>query len=386
MSTGLDIAFFGSSLVSAYWNGAATYYRGILRALARRGHRITFYEPDAYGRQEHRDIPDPEWARVVVYAGEGEEGVWGALEAARSADLVVKASGVGVFDELLEREVLALQRPGTAVVFWDVDAPATLERVRGSESDSFRALIPRYDLVFTYGGGAPVVREYESLGARGCVPVYNALDPETHYPVAPVERFAAELGFLGHRLPDREARVEEFFLGAAARLPGRTFLLGGNGWEDKWVPFNVRYLGHIYTGDHNAFNCTPRAVLNINRASMARTGFSPPTRIFEAAGAGACIITDSWAGIEEFLEPGREVLVASDGAEVAAHLEGLTAARATAIGRAALARVLAEHTYAGRAVEVEAALDARVAALQRCSPVGVDDPILEERPPAEVAR
>src|SRR5690606_24936922 len=115
MSARLAIAFFGSSLVSAYWNGAATYYRGLLRALAARGHRITFYEPDAYGRQQHRDMPDPEWARVVVYPGTGEAGVLRALESARGADLVVKASGVGVFDELLEEGVLALRRPGTLV-------------------------------------------------------------------------------------------------------------------------------------------------------------------------------------------------------------------------------------------------------------------------------
>lgn len=371
MSAGLDIAFFGSSLVSAYWNGAATYYRGILKALARRGHRITFYEPDAYGRQQHRDIPDPAWARVVVYPGEGEEGVFRALEEARGADVVVKASGVGVYDVLLEREVLALQRPGVPVLFWDVDAPATLERVREDPADPFRALIPRYDLIFTYGGGAPVVAEYEGLGARGCVPIYNALDPETHYPVAADPRFAAELGFLGNRLPDREARVEEFFLGAAAHLPNHRFLLGGSGWGDKPMSPNVQYLGHIYTADHNAFNCTPRAVLNINRASMARNGYSPPTRIFEAAGAAACIITDQWVGIEQFLEPGREVLVASDGAEVAAHLESLTAERAVALGRAALERVLAEHTYTQRAEAVERALAVRPAVPSTVSQVPV---------------
>src|SRR5689334_3417692 len=132
-----SIAFFGSSLVSAYWNGAATYYRGIVRALHERGHRVTFYEPDAYGRQQHRDIADPEWARVVVYPGEGEDGVLRALEAARSADLVVKASGVGVFDELLERAVLELRRPDSVVAFWDVDAPATLDRVHGDPADPF---------------------------------------------------------------------------------------------------------------------------------------------------------------------------------------------------------------------------------------------------------
>jgi spore maturation protein CgeB len=358
MTKGLDIAFFGSSLVSAYWNGAATYYRGIVRALADRGHRVTFYEPDAFERQAHRDIDDPEWARVVVYPGEGQDGVARALESARGADLVVKASGVGVFDEWLEREVLRLRDDGAAVVFWDVDAPATLDRVQQHPADPFRALIPRYDLVFTYGGGAPVVGAYAALGARDCVPVYNALDPSTHHPVAPDRRFAADLGFLGNRLPDREARVEEFFLAPAAALPHRRFLLGGNGWADKRLPPNVTPLGHVYTHEHNAFNCTPMAVLNVNRESMARYGFSPPTRVFEAAGAAACLITDEWVGIEAFLEPGREVLVAPDGAAVGAHLEALTPDAARRIGDAAFRRVLAEHTYAHRALQIERVLDA----------------------------
>lgn len=358
MRKGLDIAFFGSSLVSAYWNGAATYYRGIVRALAERGHRVTFYEPDAFERQRHRDIEDPEWAEVVVYPGKGEDGVARALESARGADLVVKASGVGVFDEWLEREVLRLKRDGAAVVFWDVDAPATLDRVHQNPTDPFRALIPCYDIVFTYGGGDPVVSAYTALGARACVPVYNALDPSTHHPVPPDPRFAADLGFLGNRLPDREARVEEYFLRPARELPHRRFLLGGNGWADKPMSSNVRVLGHVYTHEHNAFNCTPMAVLNVNRESMARYGFSPPTRVFEAAGAAACLITDEWAGIEEFLEPGREVLVAADGDAVAAHLASLTPDVARRIGDAAFGRVLSEHTYAHRALRVERVLGA----------------------------
>jgi spore maturation protein CgeB len=357
MSGGLTVSFYGSSLVSAYWNGAATYYRGILRALAERGHRITFYEPDAFERQQHRDIPDPDWARVVVYPAT-EEGLERVLEDGRGADLVVKASGVGVFDERLEAAVLDLRRPGGLVVFWDVDAPATLDRLESRADDPFRPLVPRYDLVFTYGGGDPVVEAYRRFGARDCVPVYNALDPATHGPVPPDPRFEGDLGFLGNRLPDREARVEEFFLRPAARLPRRRFLLGGNGWGDKPMPDNVQYLGHVYTRDHNAFNCTPRAVLNISRESMARYGFSPATRVFEAAGAGACLITDEWVGIEMFLEPEREVLVARDGDAVAARLEELTPERARAIGQAALRRVLAEHTYAHRAAQVETVLDA----------------------------
>lgn len=358
----MDIAFFASSLVSAYWNGAATYYRGIVRALHERGHRVRFYEPDAYGRQQHRDIEDPPWAEVIVYPGEGEHHALRMVEDARGADLVVKASGVGVFDALLEAAVLDLQGPGTRVAFWDVDAPATLERMQADAHDALRALIPRYDLVLTYGGGDPVVGAYRAFGARACVPVYNALDPSTHHPVAPSPRFEADLGFLGNRLPDREARVDAFFLHAATRLPARRFLLGGSGWQDKVLPANVNHLGHVYTADHNAFNATPTAVLNVSRDSMARYGFSPATRVFEAAGAAACLISDAWEGIEMFFEPGREILVAADGDEVAAHLERLDAPSARRIGQAALRRALAQHTYGHRAALLEALLDGRDAA------------------------
>lgn len=356
MNKGLQIAFFGSSLVSAYWNGAATYYRGLIRALHERGHRVRFFEPDAYERQQHRDMEDPPWAEVVVYGAEGTTELERVLEAARSADVVVKASGVGVFDEYLEAAVPELAGPGTLCVYWDVDAPATLERMRLNPADPFHGQVARYDLVLTYGGGSPVVEGYRAAGARQCIPIYNALDPETHYPVAADSRFEAALGFLGNRLPDREARVELFFLDAAAWLPEKQFLLGGSGWGDKPMPGNVRYCGHVYTRDHNAFNCTPTAVLNISRESMARYGYSPATRVFEAAGAGACLITDLWKGIEEFLEPEQEVLIAADGMEVAEHLAKLSPARAHDIGAAARQRILQEHTYAHRAAQLEAVL------------------------------
>jgi spore maturation protein CgeB len=353
----VDIAFFGSSLVSAYWNGAATYYRGIIRALHQRGHRTTFYEPDAYERQQHRDIQDPPWAKVVVYPAL-EEAAMEIVQRARDADLIVKASGVGVFDELLERELLQLKKPSNMVVFWDVDAPATLERVRQNTHDPLAALIAQYDLVFTYGGGQPVVRAYRALGAVQCIPIYNALDPTTHYPVLSDERFHGDLGFLGNRLPDRESRVEEFFLKPAVALPGCRFLLGGAGWDDKRKSANVKYFNHIYTADHNAFNSTPRAVINISRDSMAQYGFSPATRVFEAAGAAACIITDAWEGIDMFFEPGVEILVARDGDEVAGLLRSLTEDQSRKIGAAAYKRVLRQHTYDHRAAQMDMVLNA----------------------------
>lgn len=351
----MRIAFWGSSLVSAYWNGAATYYRGILRALAERGNEITFLEPDAFDRQKHRDIEDPEWARIVIYNPNDQAEVYQRLAASAGFDIVVKASGVGVLDEFLEARIAALPA-SVCKVFWDVDAPATLERLALSPDDPFHLVLPHYDLVLTYGGGRRVTDQYRQAGARECAAIYNAFDPDIHFPVPGDSRFRCDLSFLGNRLPDREARVEEFFFRAAHLAPDSRFLLGGSGWADKPVPSNVTYVGHVYTADHNVFNCSARMVLNISRESMARYGFSPATRVFEAAGAGACLITDAWEGIDSFLQPGKEVLVAMDGAGVAEIVRGLSAERATCIGRAARARVLAEHTYTQRGALVDAIL------------------------------
>jgi spore maturation protein CgeB len=345
----MKVAFYGSSLLSSYWNGAATYYRGILRAMSRKGYDITFYEPDILDRQRHRDIDPPDWCRVVVYPGT-IDAVQKVGAKASAADIVVKTSGVGFMDDSLLAAVFAGARPGALRVWWDVDAPATLAEIAHQPLHPLRtALRGQIDLVLSYGGGSRVVAAYRDLGSAPCDPVYNALDPSTHHPVRPQERFAADLGFLANRLPDREERVEEFFLRPAVALFEARFILGGAGWEDKPRPPNVDYIGHVSTYDHNAFNATPRAVLNVNRNSMAATGFSPPTRMFEAAGAGACLITDEWPGIGEFLKPGEEVLVARDGTDVVEILRALTPPAATAIGAKAKERMLREHTYAHRA-------------------------------------
>jgi len=355
MADGADIAFFGSSLVSSWWNGAATYYRGVIRGLHDLGHRVTFYEPVAYQRQEHRDLADPEWATVVVYPAENEGQVRRTVARAGGADVVVKTSGVGVFDDVLEDAVLQLGGAARRL-YWDVDAPATLARLEADPDDPLRRLLPAYDHVLSFGGGKPVVDRFLALGARRCDLVYNGLDPVTHHPVAAESRFRADLSLLANRLPDREERVDELFIRAASLLPARTFLLGGNGWEDKPLPANIRTVGHVGSVDHNAFNCSALAVLNVTRASMAANGWSPATRFFEAAGAGACLVTDAWEGVADFLEPGTEVLVAADGTEVAALLDGLDDRRAGRIGAGARQRVLREHTYAARAEQVDALL------------------------------
>jgi spore maturation protein CgeB len=183
--------------------------------------------------------------------------------------------------------------------------------------------------------------------------------------VPPDPSLAADLSFLANRMPDREARADAFFFAPAARLPDRRFLLGGNGWGDKAMTPNIRCLGHVGTDRHNALNASALAVLNVARDSMATFGFSPATRVFEAAGAGACLVTDAWEGLEHFLAPETEVLVARDGQDVAEHMAALTPERARAIGAAARARVLAWHTYDRRAREADAVFRTALARRRR---------------------
>jgi spore maturation protein CgeB len=401
----MRLTFFGSSLVSAYWNGAATYYRGLLRALHGLGHEITFCEPDAYGRQQHRDLAhDPEYARVIVYRSEEERDALVA-EAFETSDWVIKCSGVGVWDAELEAALAGRAGGEAATAFLDVDAPATLARIEADPADPFRAHIPRYDHVLTYGGGPAVVEAYTRHGARACTPVYNALDPEEHRPPGREAAPEFDLLFMGNRLPDREARVEEFFLRAAALCPQHRFALGGEGWGDKPMPANVEWLGHVPTALHNEVNASARLVLNVHRESMVANGWSPATRMFEAAGAACCQVTDAWRGLESFFvpaalsdgsifvpapsgndsifepaasgdgsifvpapsgddsgfvpatpgdgtgfEPGGEMLVAHTAEDVARYVRTVGLEDARRIGRAARERALRDHTYAQRAV------------------------------------
>jgi len=356
----VNIFVFGSSIVSSYWNGAATYYRGCYKYLSRMGHQITFAEPDAYGRQQRRDVGDFSYVNSIVYRPGGT--YLEMLDRAAAADIVIKHSGVGVEDEEIEEGILELQQE-SVIIFWDVDAAATLARMDADPGDPLRSRVKKYDAVFTYGGGPHCRQQYLSLGARAYFSIYNGLDPETHFPVPPDPSLACDVAFLGNRLPDREARVEELFLHAAELAPQRRFLLGGEGWGDKSIPANVRYIGHVPTADHNRVNCSAGMVMNINRTSMAQTGFSPPTRVFEVAGAGACLLCDDWPGIDDCFEPGKEILVVRRAQDVANAITNCDEAARCRIGESFHKRALRDHTYAQRALQADAAfrrcLDAR---------------------------
>ena len=348
----MKIFAFGSSILSSYWNGAATYYRGCYKYLAQRGHDITFAEPDAYGRQQHRDEGDFSYVRSLVYRPQKD--VAAMLQIAADADVVIKHSGIGVDDVLLEQSVadMGRERP---VFFWDVDSPATLARMRANRGDSFFQALPRYDAVLSYGGG-PVSRDgYLANGARAYYNIYNGLDPDTHHPVEADPLLRCDVAFLGNRLPDREQQVERLFLRAAELAPEKSFLLGGEGWGDKAMPANVRWIGHVPTADHNRVNCSAGMVLNINRASMVSSGFSPPTRVFEVAGAGACMLCDAWPGIDDCFEPGHEILVVREAEEIVEAMRRYDDAHRRRIGAAFRERALRDHTYAQRAQQAEAA-------------------------------
>lgn len=367
----MKLFVFGSSLTSSYWNGAATYYRGIYKYLHCLGYEITFAEPDIYKRQQNRDDVAIDYADVVVY--QTPRDIDSLIARAADADVVVKHSGVGADDELLEVRVLDCKSAETRVAFWDVDAPATLARAEENAGDLFRGLIPQYDYIFTYGGGAPIIDHYLRLGAANCHPIYNGLDPDHHHPVVPDAQFECDLAFVGNRLPDREKRVEDFFLRAAELAPEMNFILGGEGWGGKSLPANVRWIGHVATHQHNVVNSSVRMVLNINRESMANVGFSPPTRVFEAAGAGACLITDRWPGIDCFFEPEKEILIASSAEEIVGYLRRLSTEDCRGIGSAMRDRALHEHTYELRVRTVDAILRADVrgteARAERAAPV-----------------
>jgi spore maturation protein CgeB len=351
----MNIFVFGSSLTSTYWNGAATYYRGIYKSLHRLGHKITFAEPAIYDRQKHKDGADTTYAQIRVYQTPGD--IPRLLREACRADVIIKHSGVGADDARLEDEVLDCRTQNNRVIFWDVDAPATLSRIESDPWDPFRAAIPEYDAVFTYGGGPAVLAHYQKFGAQLCLPIYNGLDPETHHAAESDPSLVCDLAFVGHRLPDREARVEEFFLKAAQLAPDMSFVLGGEGWGSKELPQNVRWIGHVGSDRHNVVNCSARMILNVNRDSMAKVGFSPPTRVFEAAGAGACLITDAWEGVDHFFNPESEILIANSAQDVVAHLRRWNAEEASRIGHAMMNRALTRHTYESRAQQVHTELE-----------------------------
>jgi spore maturation protein CgeB len=358
----LDVVIFGLSITSSWGNGHATTYRGLVRELTRRGHRVRFFERDAPWYSGNRDMPRPPWGETYVYSSLQE--LKDAHERAVSgADLVIVGSYVPLGVEI-GRWVVNTARGLTA--FYDIDTPVTVAKLARGEAEYLsKDLIPRYDLYLSFTGG-PVLRHLErELGARAARALYCSVDPDLYTPGGREGQW--DLGYLGTYSDDRQPTLQRLMLDAATALPDARFIVAGPQYPEsiRW-PSNVERITHLSPREHAAFYNAQRFTLNVTRADMVRWGYSPSVRLFEAAACAVPIISDSWPGIETLLEPGKEILLARDTADTLRYLRETPEAERARIGARARARVLASHTAAHRAMELESYVaEVRESALQR---------------------
>ena len=351
----LKLVVFGLTVSSSWGNGHATLWRGLIRALARRGVDVVFFERDASYYAENRDLTGLPGAEVVLYPD------WETIKAraareARDADAVIVTS---YCPDARAASRMAHAGPGLAL-FYDLDTPVTLARLEAGESVPYLPLegLGGFDLVLSYTGGGALTALREQLGARSTAPLYGHADPETHAPAAADPRFTADLSYIGTYAADRQAALEALFIAPARLRPGMRFTLAGATYPSDfpWTD-NIWFVRHLPPADHAGFFAASRLTLNVTRRDMAALGWCPSGRLFEAAACGAPVLSDDWEGLDSFFEPGREILLAHDTAEALAALE-LSDAELAAIGRAARERVLAEHTSDHRAGELLRLLEA----------------------------
>ena len=352
----MRICVFGLTISSSWGNGHATLWRGLVAALARRGHDVVFFERDQPFYAENRDLHALPAGELVLYAAWDDVRVR-AEAAIAEADVAIVTS---YCPDALAATALVREAPRALRVFYDLDTPVTLSRLRRGEDlgyvgpDGLRG----FDLVLSYTGGGALDALRERLGAVRVAPLYGHVDPAVHRPVAPLERFRADLSYLGTYAADRQAALETLFVEPARAMADRRFLIGGAQYpaDFPWTA-NIFFVRHLPPAEHPAFFASGRLTLNVTRDAMAAMGWCPSGRLFEAAACGAPILSDTWEGLDAFFEPGREILVASEGRD-AVEAIGTDDAELRRIARAARERVLAEHTSDRRVLDFERALDA----------------------------
>ena len=346
----LNMVFLGLSITSSWGNGHATTYRGLVRELTRRGHHVLFLERDVPWYAENRDLPRPPYGETRLYDSPEElQGRWGA--AISGADLVLVGSYVP--DGIAVGAIV--QRLATGVTaFYDIDTPVTLAALAASSCEYLTPdLLRGFDLYLSFTGG-PTLDELETeFGARAARPLYCSADPDIYRPDPGAAR-RWDLGYIGTYSLDRQPTLDALLCRPAGAWAAGRFVVAGPLYppELAW-PGNVERIEHLAPGQHRAFYAAQRFTLNVTRADMVRRGYSPSVRLFEAACCGVPIISDWWPGLDEFLLPGEEILIASSPAEVEAILQDLPETRRQAIADAARARVLAAHTGDHRAAELE---------------------------------
>ena len=348
----MKIVIYGLSLTSSWGNGHATTYRALVKALARRGHRVHFVEKDVEWYRSHRDLPDPDYCKVELYS-EWQQSADQVLGLAADADAVIVGS---YFPDAIEAARSLVDRGYGPLYFYDIDTPITLAELRlhGRAAYLDAQMIPNYAAYLSFTGG-PALSELERyFHSPRAVPFYCSVDPDIYLPTPADELYSCDLSYLGTYAQDRQAKLAHLLVGPAEALPERRFLVAGPQYPmDLSWPSNVRHLSHVAPAQHPAFYSSSRFTLNLTRADMVAAGYSPSVRIFEAAACGAAIVSDSWMGIEEFLSPGEEILLPRDGDEVVDILAGISDEQRIRIGRRARERILAQHTAAHRAEQFE---------------------------------
>ncbi len=355
---------FGLTVSSSWGNGHATLWRGLCRALAEHGHRVVFYEHDVPYYAAHRDLKElPGGGSLRLYR-DWDELLPKAWQELGDADVGMVTSYCP--DGVAASELVLSSHAGVRV-FYDLDTPVTLDHLQAGKPLSY--IGPRglegFDLVLSYTGGAALEQLKQRLGARRVSALYGSVDPAMHRPVPAVEAYRCDLSYLGTYAEDRQGTLEHLFIEPARRLPNNRFLIGGAMYPEAfpWTD-NIFFARHVAPAEHPAFYCSSRLTLNVTRGAMARMGRCPSGRVFEAAACGTPILSDWWQGLDEFLRPGSEIIVARTTEEAIQALQ-LSDKELDGIANAARERTLCEHSADARARELESLLEQAFAAAAR---------------------
>lgn len=347
----MKITILALSVTSSWGNGHATTYRALARALNARGHQVVFFERDQEWYASNRDMPEPPFCRTHIY--ESWKQVRPLLHRELGdTDVVIVGS---YFPDAANATNEVLDSAVPVKAFYDIDTPITVAALRKGGAEYLnREQVPGFDLYFSFTGG-PLLRELEArFGAKHAVPLYCSFDPDRYRLCSTQSEYQCDLSYMGTYAPDRQGKLEELLCTPARQLSERKFIVAGPQYPAslKW-PGNVRRIVHLEPKFHSPFYCSSRMTLNLTRADMVQAGYSPSVRLFEAAGCGTTIVSDSWPGLGTFFEPGKEILVPDTWEDVTRYVDDADESEIREIGRAAQERVMSEHTSDRRAQEFE---------------------------------
>jgi spore maturation protein CgeB len=351
----MKFAIFGLTVSSSWGNGHATLWRGLINALTRHGHEVVFFERDVSYYAENRDLHELcDGARLLLYSD------WASIAETASAE--VGASDVAIVtsycpDGAVASDLVLAEAP-ELTVYYDLDTPVTLARLKAGETVSYLPAqgLGDFDLVLSFTGGEALKELSRKLGARRTAPLYGHVDPAGYRPMTPIEAYRADLSYIGTFAADRQAQLEKLFIEPARLRPMMRFVLAGACYpqEFPWTR-NIFFVRHLPPHEHPRFYSSSRLTLNITRRDMAAMGFCPAGRFFEAAACGIPVLSDWWPGLDSFFEPGKEIFIAHSRADALSTLD-LHPESLRRVGVAARARVLAEHTSEHRARQLIALL------------------------------